>query len=474
MKEKQEILEVINIPCCIIQKRDNRVIPNKLFGQVFGISPKSVEEITEVIKGVGITEFNINSFYEKDIVILFTSDANLHELIFFNDLEDGESYLFILPKENYTFTYLKMIEDEAFQRIFTLGEMSASIVHEFKNILTAILGWLELGLNKTEDHETITLVLEVVFRNITKAKELIDTLTAFTKGEEGEIKKVNLEEIIDEVLKLVSWELKKNSIIVTKEYKNRLEIYSNPVYVYHILLNLILNSIQAMEQGGKLKLTTKELGDKEVQIIIEDTGPGIDQESLKKIFIPFFSKKRDSGLRLRGLGLTIVKRFVERIGGRIEVESSKDIGTKFYITFPLSKISTPIEPKEKSHNINLIVIDDEEEILELFSTLVAPKVKSIRLVGSYEELKELLLSGSEFFHLAIIDYTLWGVTGEDVAELLKSYFPDIKICLMTGRVELNVEGGGEEYIWIKKPFTIKEIEEIIKQVELSCFGNEEG
>jgi len=109
-------------------------------------------------------------------------------------------------------------------------------------------------------------------------------------------------------------------------------------------------------------------------------------------------------------------------------------------------------------------MDDEEEIRELFSMMIAPKVNQIAILKSYEELESLLMNPENFYHLAIIDYTMPGIEGKEISKFLRSIFPEIIICFITGRIDISMQEK-DNILWIKKPFTLKEIEDLLKKVE---------
>jgi len=142
--------------------------------------------------------------------------------------------------------------------------------------------------------------------------------------------KVSLNNLIDRMLQLASDEVRKNNIEVVKEYDHSLARVSlDPSQFQQLFLNLLLNSIQAMPQGGELKVNTGE-EDGQVKIVFSDTGKGIPPEIRGKIFDPFFTTRKEGS----GLGLSIVHKVVENHQGKIEVDSKKGQSTTFTIWLP--------------------------------------------------------------------------------------------------------------------------------------------
>jgi len=147
------------------------------------------------------------------------------------------------------------------------------------------------------------------------------------------VEEVSLEELIDKTLRLLNNEFKAHRIKVSKEIK-----WAFPRYILdksglqQVLVNLIMNSIQAMPEGGKLRLILDRVSN-EARIDIGDTGPGIPAENLSRIFDPFFTTKKDG----TGLGLSVSYNILQKQGGRIEVQSTEGQGTTFSLYLPFSE-----------------------------------------------------------------------------------------------------------------------------------------
>ena len=221
----------------------------------------------------------------------------------------------------------------AADRISSLGRMAASLAHEIKNPLAAIKGMSQMLGQNVNDPEFIADFKQVVPKEISRLENLVDNLLKLGKTNKEGLQIVNIDRLIEDVLKLYDNCLKHKGIKLVKELNPISEIKADPEQLAQVLTNLILNAIQAMPYGGVLKIKTQasKRKDKEAIIIeVSDNGVGIPDSNIKNIFEPFYSSKED-GI---GLGLAISYKIVKDHGGEIEVESKIGEGTIFRVSLP--------------------------------------------------------------------------------------------------------------------------------------------
>jgi len=225
------------------------------------------------------------------------------------------------------------------ERVFTLGIMAASLAHEVKNPLIVIAGMLD-RLEKHIDPKQKEL-LNIIKKEVERIQGIMNRLTEFYKPQPIKKEKKNINQLILDTIKLTQHYLErfKNVNIVAKLSDNLPEISYDKGQIQQVLVNLIINAAQSMPKGGTItistSLTTSEYGDKNVKIEVEDTGIGIPEENIDKIFQPFFSTKPpEEGT---GLGLSISKDIIEKHSGKITVKSQVAKGTCFTIYLPYSE-----------------------------------------------------------------------------------------------------------------------------------------
>jgi two-component system NtrC family sensor kinase len=224
------------------------------------------------------------------------------------------------------------------RKIASIGTLTAGIAHEINNPInnvSLILESLIEDADKMDDKERRKLYQEAMDQ-ADRTSEIVKNLLEFSRATHPRVEKVNLEEVVDRTARLIKNELKLNNIKFVKEAKTGFsDVHLDRGGLQQVLLNLFLNSIQAMEQGGELKVVIRPSDTPdEVRIDVKDNGPGIPTEYLDQIFDPFFTTKKE-GMGT-GLGLSVSYNIIKKSGGRIEVQSEPGRGSCFSIFLPLA------------------------------------------------------------------------------------------------------------------------------------------
>jgi len=224
-------------------------------------------------------------------------------------------------------------------RMATIGELSSGIAHEIRNPLAGIQGAIQIlseGFPKQDSRRQVT---DEIQKQIFKLERLVKDLLNYAKPVPANYVPTHMNELVDKVLSFfITQRGRSEDFKVQMEFSTPLpKAMVDPSSMEQAFLNIILNAQKAMPEGGTFTVSTRPLrqdGEGEgVQITFEDTGIGISKENLPKIFNPFFSTRSDG----TGLGLSITKNIIEQHGGKIEVESQVNRGTRFIITLPTIK-----------------------------------------------------------------------------------------------------------------------------------------
>lgn len=235
------------------------------------------------------------------------------------------------------------------EKMSAIGQLAAGVAHEIRNPLNIIEGaryYLSTYMVNEENAETVGEYLDYIKQEIDRTNRLIDSLLKFSKAEPPYFEKVDINAVIDNVVILVRKQLSDNNVkLSTKLDPGIPMIMADPNQLWQVFINIILNAIQAMPKGGSLVVETS-LGysdsgpapSRNVCITFEDTGVGIANEDITRIFDPFFTKK-DMGT---GLGLSIAYKIIEKHSGRIIVSSEKDKGTVFTIELPANNLNMKV------------------------------------------------------------------------------------------------------------------------------------
>jgi len=222
------------------------------------------------------------------------------------------------------------------QRLETIGTLTSSIAHEFNNLLTPIMGYSILALEKLppEDTELYDSVLEI-YNASRKAKTIISRLSDLSRKNSAlSFQYVSPDELVRRVLEVAAPAQPPGVEVISVLDCRHLWLHGNETQLSQLLLNLVLNAFQAMEEDGGTLTVSTSADQSSIRLRVADTGPGIPPEVLPHIFEPFFTTK-ESG-KGTGLGLAIVQQVVEEHRGRVEVEAAPEGGAAFTVTFPIT------------------------------------------------------------------------------------------------------------------------------------------
>ena len=228
-------------------------------------------------------------------------------------------------------TELKKMEDQMIQseKLASIGRLAAGIAHEIGNPLTSIFSFIQI-LREMEEDEFKKDSLETIYFHINRISEIIKQLSGFSKMPAGEPKKCRINEIIETSVNLIHFDKRAKNITIVKKLGDNLpEITTDANQLSQVFVNLILNAIDAMPDGGTLTVSSL-LDGQNIVIKFEDTGVGISKKDLKKIFDPFYTTKEKG----TGLGLAVSYNIIKKLKGTINVESEENKGTVFTIILP--------------------------------------------------------------------------------------------------------------------------------------------
>ena len=219
-------------------------------------------------------------------------------------------------------------------RLATIGQLSAGIAHELNEPLGNILGFAQLAQKDPDLPERTAQDLEKIVATSLHARQIINNLMLFSRQRPPRKARVDLNTILEEGLGFLESRCRRNGIVVERELSPEVpQITADASQLRQVFVNLVVNAIQAMPDGGRLKIATQTLGDR-VMLSVEDTGIGMSEQVLKDIFLPFFTTKDvDEGT---GLGLPVVHGIVTSHGGTINVESAPGQGARFEIELPVA------------------------------------------------------------------------------------------------------------------------------------------
>ena len=333
------------------------------------------------------------------------------------------------------------------QKMDALGELTSGVAHDYNNMLGVVLGYAELLGAELNNQPKLSKYVHQILQAGERGAKLTNKLLAFSR------KKIVDADMLDLNATLLSHQdmLQKT---LTPRIKLNLELTENLWFVFidtsdliDAIVNLSINAMHATEGKGQLTMQTSNLhintsnadelmlnaGDY-VQFAITDTGGGMDEETKKQVFEPFFSTKGDKGT---GLGLSQVYGFVQRCGGTIKLHSELDQGTRFELFFPrfyevpyqgdLNKAK--IEQDLKG-NETILIVDDEAALLDLVNEILSQHGYTSFCAKNVEEALNILENNS--IDLVLSDIIIPDVDGYELAAIVRKKYPEIKIQLVSG------------------------------------------
>lgn len=248
---------------------------------------------------------------------------------------------FLAKQERKSKKELLALEDhlERVERVAHVGEMAAGLAHEIRNPLASLSGAIQLLKVDLEHDADSSRLMQIVLRETDRLSELVNNFLLFARPPEGNREYVDLGKMIGDLVSLFENDTRKNlGISIEIDLLTDIYVEIDPAHLKQILWNLLLNATEAIEDFGVVKIEmTGVKRNQEVMVEISDTGCGMNEDTIKSIFDPFYTTKSHG----TGLGLSIVHRILEAYGYRIDVESKINTGSSFAIKFNNILFSKP-------------------------------------------------------------------------------------------------------------------------------------
>lgn len=398
-------------------------------------------------------------------------------------VKDEENRPFFIVSIIKDITDKRKLQEQLFQaqKMESIGRLAGSIAHDFNNILSIIHGSNQLIQMYTKNNPQIERYTLSITKGVEKARDFIKKLLAFSKRQPFIPKIYDLNEIIKEEIKLIKPTIREDITLELNTSDSPLLVNLDRTQFTQIILNLTVNAIDAMPDGGKIIISTEakqfEYEHKKIYPFIRegsfacinfsDTGIGIPEQIKDKIFEPFFTTKPEG----TGLGLTTVYGIVQQHNGFITVYSEEGKGTTFRIYLPLSiSVEKSQEEHEDDSEISirriLLVEDNEEvrtiveEMLKIHGFEVYSFSNGLEALNKFKELSNII-------DLCIFDVIMPSIGGFELYKKIKGIKPDIKVLFMTGytdnlsQIQTIIKEGQQI---INKPFSISELKKKIKEM----------
>ena len=363
-----------------------------------------------------------------------------------------------------------------------IGTLAGGIAHDFNNLLSIIQAHVSFMLFDIDSEQPHHENLTGITKQVSRGSKMTQQLLGYARKGKYEVRPIHLNQLVEETLDTFS--RTKREITIHRELAEDLSaIEADQGQIEQVLLNLFINSADAMPGGGELFLKTENTthrhmtkakaydpkAENYVLLTVTDTGAGIDEETQKRMFEPFFTTKEMG--RGTGLGLASAYGIIQGHSGYIEVDSQKGHGTVFRIYLPASdkKVQKAYKAAEETirGSETILLVDDEEMFLDAGSMVLKRLGYTVLQANGGRDAVEFYQANNDKINLVILDMIMPQMGGGQVYDRLKEINPLVRVLLSSG---YSVEGQAQEILdrgcdgFIQKPFTQDKLSHSIRRV----------
>ena len=378
----------------------------------------------------------------------------------------------------------KLAEEEMrqAQKMESVGRLAAGIAHDFNNLLTVINGIAELAVADLPKGAALREDFARIREAGARAAVLTRQLLAFSRKQVLRPVVVDLNALASEAESLLRRVLGEDIRIEARLAPDLRPVLLDPAQFHQVILNLAVNSRDAMPNGGRLTIETRNLlveAERErthpglrpgryVTFTLADTGVGMDAATRQRLFEPFFTTKEPG--RGTGLGLATVHGIVKQSGGEIHAESELGKGSSFTIYLPAvdqeaARDAASPAPQAARGAERVLVVDDDDGVRNLTRDLLARAGYSVVAAADAEEALRVLDSKREPIHLVLADVVMPGMSGGELAERIRRRFPRLPILLATGYADDAILRHGHDGVHLlNKPFSVRDLTAKVRQL----------
>jgi two-component system cell cycle sensor histidine kinase/response regulator CckA len=356
----------------------------------------------------------------------------------------------------------KMLERQLIQaqKAEALSQITGGIIHDFNNLLANIASATYLMEGMLEGNEEASELFSIIDNNVNRGKTITHRMMAFITPENPKTKPISTTQVLQNLSEIVSHSLPKNVHFRYETMQVEDYFLADFQQIEQMFINILINASEAMPNGGIIDMEVynpcppdmyhgdaEKSADSYVLMVIKDSGKGIANKNLSKIFEPFYSTKPVG--KGTGLGLSVVKKIIEINKGWIHVESQLGFGTTIYLAFPAidmpknEDISQPVEAASLEHlkfpkdrRPNIMIIEDEKELRHLLTSLLTEMGAEVE---NYDQAGVALdMYDPRQYDLVITDLGLPDINGTQVIEMILAQNPDQKLVAITGFLSDNI------------------------------------
>ncbi|NUP90862.1 MAG: response regulator [Candidatus Sumerlaeia bacterium] len=369
------------------------------------------------------------------------------------------------------------------QKMDSIGTLAGGVAHDFNNLLGGILGYAQLIKASTERGSKVHAQSEFIEQSAIRASQLTQQLLSFSRKGKYNLRVTTLNDVVRSSLTLLEGSLPKSILLHTDLESEGCAIEADPTQIEQVILNLCINARDAMPGSGWITLRTRTrdldaafcrdrlglVAGPHAELMVRDTGHGIDAETLTHIFEPFYTTKELG--KGTGLGLSVVYGIVKNHGGHIDVRSTPGVGTQFFIYFPAS--AKPITPLEETAAApadggteRILIVDDEATIRELATDILETYGYQVLRADDGIEAIEVFRRNRGNIGLILLDMQMPTINGLQTYRRLREIDPQVRVILSSGYgMDRDIQEVLKEGVlaFIQKPYKIHELARAVRE-----------
>jgi PAS domain S-box-containing protein len=338
------------------------------------------------------------------------------------------------------------------QRVEAVGRLTAGVAHDFNNVLQVLLGGLELSLEEAQDRPELRANLDLAFQAGQRGARLTSHLLSFSRQQVLHPAPLLLLRLLRELARTLERTLGHDVVVRVSVAPGLPRVMADASHLDSALLNLALNSRDAMPHGGELRIEAFER-DGQVVIAVTDTGQGMTPDILAHACEPFFSTKGAMG---SGLGLSMAQGFASQSGGELRLQSAPDQGTRVEICLPIAAVpAAPVPTHEKPTQRgrgSVLVVDDDADVARITAVFMRKAGFDVTSVSSSNQALSELCLGTRFDAL-VTDFAMPGMNGTDLVLEARELHSDLPALVITGYAGAEgLERLPSDVAILRKPF----------------------
>jgi two-component system, cell cycle sensor histidine kinase and response regulator CckA len=372
------------------------------------------------------------------------------------------------------------------QKMEAVGRLAGGVAHDFNNLLMVISGYTEVLLEHTRKNNPLYPKIEAIHQATDRATTLTRQLLAFSRKQLLELKVVDLNIIVEDMERLLRPLIGENIELLTQLAPDLGRTRADAGQIEQVIMNLVVNSKDAMPDGGKITIQTANAGlnNEDVRreysyiqpglyvvLSVTDTGDGMDKETQSRIFEPFFTTKEKG--KGTGLGLSTVYGIIKQSGGYVLVESEPRQGTTFRIYLP--RVEDALQPvgavgvsrSQEGGSETVLLVEDEESVRQLVRETLESKGYKVLEADNGEAALQIVSEYSGKIDMLITDVVMPGMSGRELSARLCSSYPQTKVLYLSGYTEDAIVHEGvvdPDTAFLQKPFTLQMLSRKVREV----------